>query len=130
MTHRSQTEVIQMLEGLDTTKHSAVLQEKLGELYAASGKPASAVHAYDQALQFGPSHLQELRLLLAQADKLTETGESAKAYASYETLLKEFTNYPDKLAILQKALPLARKLNKRRDVEYLEGEIKKLQPTK
>ena len=37
-------ELVALLEQLETTKHSAVLSEKLGDLYAAQGKPSSAVY--------------------------------------------------------------------------------------
>jgi len=49
------TWAIAFLEQLSNTKTSAVLTEKLGDLYAAQGKPSSAVHAYAQALQLDPS---------------------------------------------------------------------------
>src|SRR4029077_13926093 len=42
---------VDYLEGLELTKHSAVLTEKLGDLYGALGKPSSAAHCYEQALK-------------------------------------------------------------------------------
>src|SRR5207245_9139078 len=56
--------LVGLLEGLETTKQSAVLSEKLGDLYAAQGKPSSAIHAYAQALKLDPSPLQPVRRLL------------------------------------------------------------------
>jgi tetratricopeptide (TPR) repeat protein len=128
--HRTPAEVIQGLEAVETTKHSAVLQEKLGDLYMAAGKPASAIHAYQEALQLQPSPQQKLRLLLTLGDKLSEAGETAKAYQAYHTILKDFPAYPERLAILEKALPLAHKIDKTADAEKFEAEIKKLQPVK
>jgi uncharacterized protein (TIGR03790 family) len=57
------------LEEIALTKTSAVLMEKLGDLYAAGGKPASAKRAYEQALALNPSPQQRARLnrLLAPA---------------------------------------------------------------
>jgi tetratricopeptide (TPR) repeat protein len=127
---RPTTQIIQGLETVETTKHSAVLQEKLGDLYTAAGKPASGIHAYQEALRLQPSPQQKLRLLLTLCDKLGEAGETAKAYQACETLMKDFPAYPDRLAILEKALPLARNLDKTADAEKLEAEIRKLQPIK
>jgi tetratricopeptide (TPR) repeat protein len=128
--YRPPAEVIQGLETVETTKHSAVLQEKLGDLYTAAGKPASAIHAYQEALQLQPSSQQKLRLLLTLGVKLSEAGDTAKAYQAYGNILKDFPAYADRLAILEKALPLARKLDKAADADKLEAEIKKLQPVK
>ena len=62
-------ELVALLEQLETTRHSAVLTEKLGDLYAAQGKPSSAVHKYRQALQLDPSPQQRVRLLLTLGRK-------------------------------------------------------------
>ena len=62
--------MIALLEELGPTKESAVLSEKLADLYAAQGKPFSAVHAYVQALKLDPSPQQRLRLLLTLGEKL------------------------------------------------------------
>ena len=51
-------EVVALLEQIETTKHSAVLTEKLADLYAAQGKPSSAVQTYALALGLDPSPQQ------------------------------------------------------------------------
>jgi tetratricopeptide (TPR) repeat protein len=50
------------LEELPITKQSAVLTEKLADLYAAQGKPSSALETYEKALKLDPSPLQARRI--------------------------------------------------------------------
>jgi uncharacterized protein (TIGR03790 family) len=117
---------VDFLEQLDETKRSAVLAEKLGDLYEAQGKPSSAVFEYNRALALSPSPQQQLRLRLTLGDKLAALAREPEAYGDYQELLREFPDYPDKLAIVQKLLPLAQKLKKTSDVEKYESEIKQL----
>jgi len=117
---------VTFLEELPDTKRSAVLTEKLGDLYEAQGKPSSAIVAYTRALALAPSPQQRLRLRLTLGEKLAGLDRGAEAYGDYQELLREFPDYPDKLAIVQKLLPLARKLNKAADVEKYEGQIKQI----
>jgi uncharacterized protein (TIGR03790 family) len=120
--------LVGLLEELDDTKRSAVLTEKLGDLYSAQGKPSSAVHAYEQALQLEPSPQQRLRLRLTLAEKLSALDRPPEAYAEYQKLLQEFPAYPDKLAIYRKLLPLAQRLDKKADADTYQAEIIRLSP--
>jgi uncharacterized protein (TIGR03790 family) len=121
-------ELVGLLEQLDTTKHSAVLSEKLGDLYAAQGKPSSTVYMYQQALQLDPSPQQRIRLLLTLAEKLPALNRAQEAYVDYQKLLQEFPNYPDQLVVYRKLLSLAQKLDKKADAEKYEAEINRLSP--
>jgi Tfp pilus assembly protein PilF len=121
-------ELVALLEHLETTRHSAVLTEKLGGLYAAQGKPSSAVYEYRQALQLDPSPQQRIRLLLTLAEKLPALDRQQEAYDDYQKLLHDFPDYPDKLAICRKLLPLAQRLGKKADAEQYEAEINRLSP--
>jgi uncharacterized protein (TIGR03790 family) len=121
-------ELVALLEQLETTRHSAVLTEKLGNLYAAQGKPSSAMHEYRQALQLEPSPQQQVRLLLTLAERLPALDQQQEAYEDYQKLLQEFPDYPDKLAICRKLLPLAQQLGKKADAEQYEAEISRLSP--
>jgi tetratricopeptide (TPR) repeat protein len=120
--------VVDLLEQLDLTKKSAVLTEKLGDLYSAQGKPSSAVHAYAQALELAPSPQQRLRLRLTLGERLPALDRAPEAYADYQKLLQEFPAYPDQLAIYKKLLSLAQKLDKTADAETYQAEIKRLSP--
>lgn len=120
--------VVDLLEQLDLTKKSAVLTEKLGDLYWAQGKPSSAVHAYAQALELDPSPQQRLRLRLTLGERLAAADHAEEAYAEYQKLLQEFPAYPAKLTIYKRLLPLAQKLDKKPEVEALQAEITRLTP--
>lgn len=50
------------LLGIDTTAHSAVLTEKLGDLYEINGQPKLAVQSWKRALKLDPTPWQAVRL--------------------------------------------------------------------
>jgi uncharacterized protein (TIGR03790 family) len=125
-TGRAAADVVKMIEALEITKGSAVLQEKLGDLYAGLGKPASSLHAFEQALKLDASPLQRVRLLTELGEKQVTSGNDAAAYAAFQTLLQDFPAYPDRLSILQEIGPLAQKLHKKNEAEKFEAELKKL----
>ena len=104
------SEWIDYLEALELTKQSAVLSEKLGDLYASLGKPSSAVHAYESALKLDPSPQQKIRLRLTVGEKLTELKRDQEAYTDYQQLLKEAPAYPGKAAVESRISELGRKL--------------------
>lgn len=121
-------DVVALLEQIASAKPSAVLSEKLADLYAAQGKPSSAVHTYAQALGLDPSPQQRIRLLLTLAEKLPALDRQQEACEDYQELLRGFPDYPDKLTIYRKLLPLAQKLDKKADAQKYEAEINRLAP--
>jgi uncharacterized protein (TIGR03790 family) len=114
------------LEETATPQQSAVLSEKLGDLYAAQGKPASTVRAYEQALKLNPSPQQRIRLRLALGDKLIAQDRPGEALADLQKFLEENPDYSDKLAIYRKLQPLAQKLGKAADAANYGEQIKRL----
>jgi tetratricopeptide (TPR) repeat protein len=116
-------EGVSVLEQFDNTKNSAVLTEKLGDLYSAQGKPASAAHAYQEALKLDASLQQRVRLLLALGEKLTSLSQNAEAYQTFQQLLRENPDFPDKNAIYRDLLPLAQKLEKKADVQTYQAAL-------
>jgi tetratricopeptide (TPR) repeat protein len=84
---------VSYLEENHVTQTSAVLSEKLGEIQAALGKPASAIRAWQAALTLNPSPMQRLRLRLTLGEKFTEQGRVADAIENYRALLTESPNY-------------------------------------
>ncbi|MGO8674500.1 MAG: TIGR03790 family protein [Limisphaerales bacterium] len=118
------------LEQLDLTQHSAILTEKLADLYSALGRPLSAVHEYQHALTLGPSPQQRLRLRLVLGEKLAAMNREElatadqDAYEDYQKLLQEAPDYPDKQAIYRRLLPLAQKLNKTAEAEQYEAALR------
>jgi uncharacterized protein (TIGR03790 family) len=119
-------EGITFLEQLPATKTSPVLSEKLGDLYAQQGKPSSSVHAYQEALKLNPSPQQRIRLYLGMGEKLLALNQEKDAYECYQNLLHDAPEYPDKVAILQKLAPLARKLDRAAEADKYEAEIRSL----
>jgi tetratricopeptide (TPR) repeat protein len=117
-----------LLEQLELTRHSAVLTEKLGDLYTAQGKPSSAVHEYRQALKLDASPQQRVRLLLTLADRLTALNRQQEAYEECQALLREFPDYPDKVTIYRKLHLLAQHLGKPAEAQQYEAEINRLSP--
>lgn len=90
------------IEEVSFVKESAVLTEKLAELYAAQGKPASTIAAYERALKLDPTPQQRLRLRLLLGEKLQAANRKEEARRNYEKLLTEMPDYPDPVGLRQK----------------------------
>ena len=118
------------LEKLELTKESAVLTEKLANLYSAQGKPASAVEYWERALKLNPSPLQRVRLRLALADKLATQGRDQEVVENLGKLLQENPDYPAKLVIYQRLSALALKLGKPEAAASYEEHIRQLDPAR
>jgi len=95
-------QLIPFLANLPITARSAVLSEKLAELYDAAGMPSSAIAAWQSALQLHPSPQQRLRLRLTLGEKLTDQGLNAEAVENYRALITEAPDYPGRNAIDEK----------------------------
>ncbi len=106
-------ELAASLEVLPATKKSAVLTEKLGDLYEALGKPASATEAYVNALKLNASPLQRVRIRLALADELTELNQAKEAAADLRALLSDDPDYPGKPTVERKIQDLAGKVDQK-----------------
>lgn len=100
--------LVLLLEEMEFRKSSPVLTEKLADLYAAIGKPSSAIEEYENALTMADSPNQRLRLRLTIADRLIAKGEDARAAEQLEGLLLEFSDYADRSTIYRRLARLAR----------------------
>lgn len=98
----SLTDLTTFLEDTPQTRQSAVLTEKLADLYTAQGKPASAILMYARALERHPSPQQRLRLRLELGRHLAGAGRNAEAVHNYEQLLVEMPAYAGAPALRQK----------------------------
>jgi uncharacterized protein (TIGR03790 family) len=87
-------EMSTIIENLDLTTNSAVLTEKLADLYDAQGKPSSAIRTYQMALKLNPSPEQRIRLRLTLGKKLEAQNLDAEAVENYQQLLAESPDYP------------------------------------
>jgi tetratricopeptide (TPR) repeat protein len=119
---------ISYLENIPLTRTSAVMKEKLADLYLAKKKISDALDSYELVLKLNPTPQQKLRILLLLAQKRSLFGPEEAALQAYQQVIKEYPNYPALLEICRKALPLAQKFGKKDDIETLEKEIKQLSP--
>ena len=85
---------VEYLEREPGTRSSAVLQEKLGDLYQAAGKPLSSLDAYAKALKLNPSREQTLRLLHTLARKQAALGRPEEALETLRQLQAKFPDHP------------------------------------
>ena len=102
------SQVASFLEDLPVTAHSAVLTEKLADLYAI---PSNAIAAYERALNLNPSPQQRIRLRLKLGEKLQAQDFTAAARRDYQKLLEESPDYPGKAAIEEKISALTQKIS-------------------
>ena len=125
---RPANDAINLLEQLPLTKESSVLSEKVGDLYAAQGKPSSCVHAWTQALKLDTTPQQRVRLTLELAEKLISLDRDSEALDYYAALLKDLPDTAQRIMVLQKAAPLAEKLKKAGEAEKYRAELLRLAP--
>jgi uncharacterized protein (TIGR03790 family) len=97
------------LENAPEAKVSAVLIEKLADLFVAQGKPASAILTYERALKLSPTPQQRVRLRLTLGEKLLASGRREEAGDNYQKLLTELPDYADAENIRERINRLAGK---------------------
>ncbi len=90
------------LESIPLTRQSAVLSEKLGDLNAAVGKPASTLRCYESALEMDPSPQQRIRLMLKLGNELMEQKKFKQAADHWMNLYRKFPDYPGRSEIAVK----------------------------
>jgi uncharacterized protein (TIGR03790 family) len=106
---RSAAYLANLIETTGVATNSAVLTEKLADLYAVQGKTNAAVDADESALTLNPSPEQRIRLRLTLADALLKQNFAAAASRDYQKLLEESPDYPGKAAIEEKINALGQK---------------------
>jgi tetratricopeptide (TPR) repeat protein len=114
------------LQEVDVTGHSAVLTEKLGDLYEMEGEFDPAIKSWQQALKLNPTPLQAIRLTLLLGDNLAASGKGEQALTLYEAFLKGNPVYPDALALYRKMEYLALNLDKPSQARRYAREIARL----
>jgi uncharacterized protein (TIGR03790 family) len=98
------------LETIPATTNSAVLTEKLADLYEMQGKPSQAIETYQLALTRNPSPEQRIRIRLTLGEKLLAQNREADALEKYKQLLKESPDYPGKASVEARLAVLEQKL--------------------
>jgi uncharacterized protein (TIGR03790 family) len=114
---RSKSDSVLFLQSLEITRESAVLTEKLGDLLDEMKKHALSIASYRRALTLDPSPQQRVRLMLTLADKLGAHDQHSEAFETYQKLLSDCPDYPDKTDIYRRLEVLADKLGQKADVE-------------
>ena len=99
------------LQDLPATATSAVLTEKLADIYNALGKPSSAINSWQAALKLNPSPQQRLHFRRVLAEKLLAQGREADAIENYRQLLAEAPTYPGKSQIEEQLKALEMKVS-------------------
>lgn len=117
---RSPAEIAQMLEDADFRKNSAVLTEKLADLYANLGKPTSSIHTARQALKIAENPGQRLRLRLSIAERFIAQADYVRATEELEATLLEFPNHPCRVNVLRRLATMARNLGNTKQAEEYE----------
>ena len=102
--------VANFIDNLPVTTNSAVLTEKLADVYESEGKPSSAIDTYQLALARHPSPEQRIRIRLTLGDKLVAVGRESDAIENYRRLLTESPDYPGKPSVEAKMAALEQKL--------------------
>lgn len=98
------------LESSPLTAQSAVLTEKLAQLYDMQGKPSSALDAWRQALKLNPSPHQRIRLHLILGEKLLAAGRNQDAVENWSQLIADSPDYPGLPDIREKLKQLEQKI--------------------
>lgn len=121
-------DAIGYMQHFPLTRKSAVLTEKLADLYWDKKRLSDALALYEQALKLNPSRQQKLRLLLSLGQRLAFYGSTRPAVKAYLQLLEEYPDYPDALQVYQALLPLARQLEDQSLIQRCEQQMQKLAP--
>ena len=122
-------QLIQSLQTLPERTNSAVLTEKLADLCAAAGKPASAIDFYQKALQLDPSPQQRIRIHLTLADKFTAQGDKKKTYSELWKIIDENPDDPAKFDIVKRLLDLAIAIGDKDEITRCVAAMQKYAPT-
>jgi tetratricopeptide (TPR) repeat protein len=119
-------EMVQYLQSPGVPRDSAVLAEKLADLYQMEGQFGLSIEALRRALKFGPTPQQRVRLTLALGGRLIIDGKEKEALGLYDTFLKECPGYPDAVGLYTKMEKLATRLHQTRQAEKYAREITNL----
>ena len=124
----SPAQLIDYLQSVPMTPTSAVLEEKMADLFLLRKDLSNAITAVAQALQDSPSPQQEARLLLHLGELHLAAGNTNAAYAAYQRFSTALPNHPALLDVLRKLEDLAAKLGRQNDLEQWKLEIWRRSP--
>lgn len=111
-------DVIEYLRQVDRTTNSAVLMEKLADIHVMQGDLKKAVACASRALELAASPQQRVRLYLSLGAWQQTLGLKEEAFLAYQALLVRCPEYPDKIALYQVLVKLARDLKRPELAQY------------
>jgi uncharacterized protein (TIGR03790 family) len=121
-------DAISALEDSPMTRQSAVLTEKLAELYFQTGRVDASIRALQQVLKLNPTPEQRVRVTLALGVRLMGMHRDQEAYDVYRQFLKQSPDFPEPVIIYRHLRDLAEKLGHKAEAEDYEREISLLTP--
>jgi uncharacterized protein (TIGR03790 family) len=113
-------EILQFYKTNPSTDESALLQEKLGDVYKSKGKVIDCLTPYSKALKLTIGPLQKLRVSLKIAPLLSAMGRAEQAYAIYQDLLRDYPDYPGKRDLYERLARVATTLKKKEEAAEFE----------
>lgn len=119
-------QAIDYIQSLKATPSSAVLNEKLGDIFQSIGKPDSAIKATETALALNPSPQQRIRLTFTLAQRLADAKKEERAFQVLDDFYRETPAYVGRLSLARRLEELAGKLNKSADAKRYSDEVKRL----
>ena len=118
--------LLERLSKLDLTRRSAVLEQRLAELYADNGKTAASIDALERALKLKPAPPMRTQLQLGLARRLAAVHRNAEAVRHYDDLIALETSRQARLALFEEALPVAQSAGAAATARRFETEIRLL----
>jgi hypothetical protein len=94
--------LITYLKGKEAPQDSAVLMEKLSDLYQMEGQTGQEIAALRKALKMNPTAQQIVRLTFTLVEALRSTGKWADAAAVLENFQRSNPDYPDQARLNEK----------------------------
>ncbi|MGD0815742.1 MAG: TIGR03790 family protein [Verrucomicrobiota bacterium] len=120
--------LVRYLQDVDVTSRSAVLAEKMGDLYLMEGQTNLAFQSWQQALKLNPTSLQAVRLTLDMGDNLASSGKVDQALDLCDAFLEAHPAYPDALVLYRKLEQMAEQIHKSSQARRYAKEIERLTP--
>lgn len=122
-TDMESAELIRYLEQLPELSGSAVLLEKLADLYLIKANFSDSLATYRRALERAESKQQQIRIMLRSGHLLEGIGRPEEQFEHYQTFTRRFPDYPDLVSIYRKLSSLADQLKRSDEKERIDKEI-------
>jgi len=116
------------LSQLPFAEKSAVICEKVGDMFADKGNYRLAINWLQKAIANGGTPQQRVRMLRNLADWQRINDQWADSFNTLSQFVLEFPGHPDLLGVRKEQLRLARDLDRADDIQRLQDEVTRLTP--